>query len=202
MKQLATLVRPFPANLVHENPSGQGRGSYVSHDTVVQRLLQVLGPYDFRLVDTLRGDTKDGKFVGVVVGAVCELTVTIDGRRVSVQDVGDCENPANWPHDGARMKDAISDAIKRCAMRLGCGLHLWSQGDFYLYEALQRELKSDGASESGSPPETAPVDPVGEGIRGTAVSDPPLTGDDVGELEDDQVVPPPAGLRGRRGSAA
>jgi hypothetical protein len=34
------------------------------------------------------------------------------------------------------MKDAMSDAFKRCAMRCGLGLHLWSQGDYYLYDRL------------------------------------------------------------------
>lgn len=152
-KQLVQLARPFPSKLVHENPSGQGRGSYVAHDVIVQRLLQILGPFDFRVVDILRGDTKDGKFHNVIVGAVCELSCMIDGNRTTVQDVGDCENPANWPHDGARMKDAVSDAIKRCAMRLGCGLHLWAQDDFYLYGALTRDFPEAATAADENPQE-------------------------------------------------
>jgi hypothetical protein len=76
-----------------------------------------------------------------VVGAVCRLSVEIDGRMVRIEDVGDCESPHNWPHDGARMKDAMSDAIKRCAARLGIGLHLWSQDESYLYDQLLKETK-------------------------------------------------------------
>jgi hypothetical protein len=38
------------------------------------------------------------------------------------------------------MKDAMSDAYKRCAMRLGVGLHLWAQEHYYLGEKL---LKAD-----------------------------------------------------------
>lgn len=152
MNQLTQLARPFPSNLVHTNPSGGG--SYVAHDVVVQRLLQIVGPYSFRVVEVIRGHVpaiapnpngksnraKEGRpaLEGAVVGVVAELAVSIDGREVVVQDAGDCEDPHNWPHDGARMKDAVSDAIKRCAMRLGCGVHLWAQGDFYLYDALTR----------------------------------------------------------------
>jgi hypothetical protein len=34
---------------------------------------------------------------------------------------------------------ATSDAYKRCAMRLGLGLHLWSKDGYYLSEGLERE---------------------------------------------------------------
>lgn len=153
MKQLIQLARPFPPKLVHTNPSGGG--SYVAHDVVVQRLLQVVGPFDFRVAQVIRGyvpaiapnpsgsskRAKEGRpeLNDAVVGVIAELSVCIDGAYTTVQDAGDCEDPHNWPHDGARMKDACSDAIKRCAMRLGCGLHLWAQEDYYLHEALNRD---------------------------------------------------------------
>lgn len=76
------------------------------------------------------------------MGAVCRLTVVIDDQPVVIEDVGDCEQPHNWPHDGARLKDATSDAIKRCAARLGVGIALWAQDEAYLYE----QLKSKEAS--------------------------------------------------------
>lgn len=151
MTALVDRLKPFPPRLIHENPSGGG--SYVKHSVIVQRLLALFGSYDFEVVEILRGHVdavkpnpngksqkaKDGSpaLEGAVVGAVCRLTVTIDGERVRIEDVGDCESPHNWPHDGARMKDATSDAIKRCAARLGIGLHLWAQGESYLYEQLR-----------------------------------------------------------------
>ena len=137
MSDLARLAKPFARHLIHANPSGQGRGDYVAHSAITEKLLAVVGPFDFALVQILRGDYKDRP--NVVVGAVCRLTVEVDGRRVSVEEVGDCENPGNWPHDGARMKDAMSDAIKRCAMRLGVGLHLWSQDEFFLFDVLSKK---------------------------------------------------------------
>lgn len=151
MSQLAELAVPFPSALVHTNPSGGG--SYVAHPVVTQRLLLHLGGYDFELVQLIRGwvpgkaPNPDGKsqrardgvmeLADAVVGAVCRLTCEIDGRRCVIEEVGDCEDPHNWPHDGARLKDAMSDALKRCAMRLGLGLHLWAQQDYFLRSKLR-----------------------------------------------------------------
>lgn len=153
MASLADRLKPFPARLIHSNPSGGG--SYVKHSVVVQRLLDLFGSYDFELVEIVRGHVDeipakpDGKsakakagspaLTDAIVGAVCRLTVEIDGKRTVIEEVGDCEQPHNWPHDGARLKDAMSDAIKRCAARLGVGLHLWSQDESYLYAQLTKD---------------------------------------------------------------
>jgi hypothetical protein len=154
MEQLRALVRPFPSKYIKANPSGGG--TYVSHEDVTQRLLHALGPFSTEVDQIIRGDVagKPGDPAGrserakagtpdlhnVVVGVLLKLEVTIDGRLVTVTEVGDCEQPHNWPTDGARMKDAMSDAIKRCAMRLGCGIHLWAQDLFYLHDALAPEV--------------------------------------------------------------
>ena len=148
--QLARLVKPFPAAYIHTNPSGGG--SYVGHEVITQKLLAIAGPFSTSLVEVLRGDVaaippnpsgkstraKEGApaLSNVVVGVLLALTIEIDERTVTVTEVGDCEQPHNWPHDGARMKDAMSDAIKRCAMRLGVGIHLWAQQEFFLDRAL------------------------------------------------------------------
>lgn len=150
LKQITALCIPFPDRVIHKNPSGGG--TYVKHSTVQQRLMDVLGLVDLEVVEIIRGDVaatppnpkgtsdraKKGApaLPGVVVGVVLRMTASIDGERVSVTEAGDCESPHNWPHDGARLKDATSDAYKRCAMRLGVGLHLWSQDDFYIARKL------------------------------------------------------------------
>ena len=153
LRQITKLVHPFPDRVVHKNPSGGG--TYVKHSTVQQRIMDVLGLVDIELVQVIRG-TVAGKAPNpngssarakagtpalddAVCGVVLRLTATVDGQRVMVEEAGDCEEPHNWPHDGARMKDAMSDAYKRCAMRLGVGLHLWSQDDFYLAEKLMKQ---------------------------------------------------------------
>ena len=157
MSQLAELAKPFRPEDIRTNPSGGGE--YVKHSTAV-------GPFDYRIVEIIRGDVpgkapnpngkskraKDGTpaLVDAVVGCLAELTLTIDGRRVSVTEVGDCEEPHNWPHDGARLKDASSDALKRAAMRFSVGLHLWSQDSYRLHGALEkRESVPDSGDVDG-----------------------------------------------------
>ena len=128
-EQLAQLAKPFPQSLIQKNPTGFG--SYVKHSVVVEKLLAVCGPFNFRIVREIRdADT------GHICGVVAEPTVEIDGRTTTVQDAGDCERPENWPHDGARLKDACSDALKRTAARCGVGTHLWSADQFRLDRAL------------------------------------------------------------------
>jgi len=140
MSQLADLAVPFPDSLIDKKPGGAG-GDYVNHAMVTQRLLQVVGPYSFDVVKLITGDyTIKGQVetATVVQGALCRLTVTIDGREVSIVEVGDCENPGNWKTDGQRAKDAASDAFKRCAMRLGLGLHLWvGSRNYFLHSKLE-----------------------------------------------------------------
>lgn len=154
-EQLTRLAKPFPSRFVAKNPTGYG--SYVTHSVVNEKLLAVVGPFDFALVEIVRGDVAGAKtLTNVVVGAICRLTCYIDGRLVNVEEIGDVEHPGNWPHDGARLKDAFSDALKRCAMRLGVGLHLWSQEEFTLYDQLVKRQGPDAFLEEGEIPARPP----------------------------------------------
>ena len=146
---LVELARRFPDGLV-ERMDGN---DYVAHHVVNQRLLSIVGPFDFELVEVIRGDVaavppdpndrshpaKAGTpaLHNVVVGGIWRLTCWIDGRRVRIEEVGDVGDVQNWPHDGTRLKDAASDALKRCAMRLGLGLHLWAQEHYFLDRQLR-----------------------------------------------------------------
>jgi hypothetical protein len=129
MTQLRDLAKPFAPRLIKQPPKGKF-GTYVAHDVVNQKLLAVLGPFDFEVTELVLGAE------GRVEGCLARLTCEIDGRRTTVVEIGDCERPENWSTQGARMKDAASDAFKRCAMRVGCGLHLWGQADFFLFDVL------------------------------------------------------------------
>ncbi len=141
-RQLTMLLHPFPAKVIHDNPGGGGQ--YVKHSTVEQRIIDALGtPPDTSMVALIRGAApgKSGKpdLENVVCGVVLRMEAVIDGKPWFAEEVGDCELPSNWKHDGARAKDAFSDAYKRCAMRAGVALHLWSQDDFYLAEKLMKQ---------------------------------------------------------------
>ena len=138
MEQLYDLSRRFPDKFIHKNPSGFG--DYIQHSVIRQRLLSVLGAYSTDVVETIYDDN-------MITGVVLKLSCVIDGQEISVVEAGDVENPSNWKTNGARMKDAMSDAIKRCAMALGVGLHLWSQIDgedeYFLDKQLEKELNAE-----------------------------------------------------------
>ena len=88
----------------------------------------------------------------VITGVVLALTVEIDRQLVTVEEAGDVEQPFNWNTDGARLKDAISDAVKRCAMAFGVGLHLWAQfegkSEYFLDKQLEKGLEEDDTAVS------------------------------------------------------
>jgi hypothetical protein len=148
--QLARLAQRFPTDFVQQDPGGN---DYVSHENVTQFLLGIVGPFSFELREIIRGDVpgrppdpkgrstraKEGTpdLHQVIVGGVWTLTLTIDGRTVRLEEAGDVEDPHNWRHDGQRLKQAASDAIKRCAMRAGLGLELWAQDKYILDQRLR-----------------------------------------------------------------
>ena len=127
MRQLHELSKVFPEKFIHKNPTGFG--DYINHSVIRQRLLSVLGAYSQEVKHIIREKITDKQGVEreVITGVVLALTVEIDGNLVTIEEVGDVEQPFNWITDGARMKDAVSDAVKRCAMAFGVGLHLWGQ---------------------------------------------------------------------------
>lgn len=142
MTEQTRLAKPFRASLIKKNPTGYG--DYVPHSAYVERMLHH-GGYDFEIVEIIRGEFQDkSKQTAVgVVGCLARLTATVDGKVRTVVEVGDCELPSNWPHDGARLKDAASDAFKRCCMRgFGLGLHLYCGDSYALYDALAQRDKT------------------------------------------------------------
>lgn len=134
MSQLSELARKFPDSLVKEKP-GKFAASYVEHGVIVQRLLEVVGPFSYTV------DKPITNVDGLVSGCLATLTLRIDGELVSITEVGDVERVTE--NNASNLKSAASDALKRCAMRLGLGLHLWTGDAYYLDRSLSKE-KSDG----------------------------------------------------------
>lgn len=130
MSQLSELARKFPEAYVKTKP-GKFAAAYVEHGVIVQRLLEVVGPFTFTVDKPVTNPD------GVVVGCIGTLTVEIDGRTVSITEVGDVEHPS--PNNASNLKSASSDLIKRAAMRLGLGLHLWTGEAYYLDRSLGKE---------------------------------------------------------------
>lgn len=141
-EQLTQLARPFPAKYVKKPAPGK-YGTYVDHEIVTQALLFIVGPFSFQVQQVFYNPD------GILDGCTAALTCTIDGREVTITEAGDCENPTNSKTQGDRLKKAASDALKRCAMRLGLGIHLWagSEGDFFLFDSLVKSSTADSSRE-------------------------------------------------------
>jgi len=132
MSDLLRLSKPFPSQFIESKP-GAYSADYVKHSTVNEFLLGIVGPFDWQLVQVLHEPD------GMVSGAVFRMTLEIDGRSVRIEEVGSIQQAGN-KNNGDRMKDAASDALKRCAMRAGLGLHLWSQKKYILHSTLESKI--------------------------------------------------------------
>jgi hypothetical protein len=176
--QLKQLAQPFDKRFIKEPPQGK-HGQYVSHSTINERLLEVVGPFKFELVQIVRGHAPEIKSArktwpareDAIVGVVARLTIRVDGLEYHVEEVGTEDSPA-MHNDAESLKNSMSDALKRCAMRFGVGLHLWSQADYYLDVALGAPERPQDAPQPPAPtpaPEREPEAPQG------AVTGPQLT---------------------------
>jgi hypothetical protein len=124
------LRKPFPPELIGKLPGSAKRPAldYVGHAAVTDRLLQCAPGWEFKVLDL----TPD-EHASWVLGRL-----TIDG--VSRDEYGEGDDP----------KKAISDALKRCAMRFGVALDLWSKEDLMSSSPSIRTSAARGTS-SGDP---------------------------------------------------
>lgn len=135
LKNLRDLAKPFTSLIKSGSDAGKF-GDYVEHSAVNQRLLAHLGPFDQRVQEIVYDTHPD--LGQVCTGVILELGLSIDGKKVFIQEVGDVEHPFRKGRtNGDRLKMAISDALKRCAMRVGLGLHLYAQDDYFLDKLLE-----------------------------------------------------------------
>lgn len=151
MSQLRKLAEPIPAKFITTNDKGMDAADH----TVITQLLHLHVPgWSFEVAEVLRSEvpsktTRSGnEHAGgtFVSGCVGRLTVTLDGERVVVEEAGGVENAQMKDGDGERLKHATSDALKRCAMRLGLGLHIWAQGSYFLDRSLDKRDENGGGS--------------------------------------------------------
>jgi hypothetical protein len=131
--QLYELARPFPESMIATKP-GKFAADFVSHGTVTARLLEVLGPFDWSIAKIITNAD------GIAVGCIGRLEVTVDGRPVVIEEIGDVEHPS--PNSASNLKNASSDALKRAAMRVGLGLHLWAGEGYWLHRSLEKRLSA------------------------------------------------------------
>jgi len=147
--QLYELARPFPKAMIESKPGGKFAADYVSHGVITARLLEVLGPFDWSIAKIITNAD------GIAVGCVGRLEVVVDGRPVVIEEVGDVEHPG--PSSASNLKNASSDALKRAAMRLGLGLHLWVGESYWLHRSLEKRLSAPESAEGSSEGKETPA---------------------------------------------
>lgn len=111
--QQRQLLEPFPPTLIKRLPGRGGQADYVSWTDKMQRLIEVVGSFDWIVVSvTHSGDEAEP------VAVHGRLKVELDGQ-VQVRDgIG----------NGQDAKKAETDAFSRACAKYGIGLHLWCQG--------------------------------------------------------------------------
>lgn len=118
------LSKPFDPRVIQSKPGGNRRPDvrYVSHGSVTKRLNQVCPGWTSRVVEIhAYYEAQSGK--KVCAGVQLELTIPGVGSR---QEFGTANQPRSFGDD---VKNAMSDALKRCAMRFGVALDLWEEMD-------------------------------------------------------------------------
>ena len=145
------LTANFPKSVVKKAPQGK-YGDYVPHHIYTKRLVDVVGgKYNFTY-DIIRD--KDN----AVVGAKCTLEIDDLG---TVQEVGDVDRHALARNltESEILKLAVSDGIKRCCMRFGIGLELWTgdttEEEHYagvVEQVVEQPKKKQVAQEIGKSP--------------------------------------------------
>lgn len=154
--KMRLLARPFPQEFIEE----VNKHDTVPHHVILQRLILIFGTTP--KIEILRETYDEGQVLSGVL-----MRLTVPGHE-PVEEWGAGGNPQSKTN-GDRAKDACSDALKRCAMRLGCGLHLWAQGSYFLYDKLKSEqdtsVPSDNtpAQSAGSGPSAGKPEPQSAG---------------------------------------
>lgn len=132
-KDILRLARKFPSQLIRTIKKGSHNEDYINHAVIAQRLLQVVGAYgwDWEVV------YEEGK----VVCVHGRLTADVDGKSVTVSGAG--TETFQGDTTGEKIKKMESDAFKRAAAKLGVGLHLWAQDQYFLDKQLAKDLNLD-----------------------------------------------------------
>jgi len=130
---LLKLAKKFPDKFIEKKKMGSREEDYINHAVIAQRLLSVVGAYNWDF-DVITDDNK-------VVAVKGTLTVDVDGKTVSVAGAGTPQNTSE--PIGEQIKKMESDAFKRAASKLALGLQLWAQDNYFLDVQLSKEYNID-----------------------------------------------------------
>jgi hypothetical protein len=132
-KTLQALSAPFDPFAIHWKAQAVSGNralavAYLDARAVMDRL------------DSVCGLDWSDKYEVLADGSVlCRLEIVVDGRTVQRSDVG---SPSEQPDSGDRMKAAVSDALKRAAIKFGIGRYLYRLPKQWVdYDPQKKQLK-------------------------------------------------------------
>jgi hypothetical protein len=137
-ERLRLLAVPFPAEAVGwkaQTVKGERAlaVAYIDARDVMDRLDAAVGPAGWQDVYVFHPD-----------GTVrCRLSLRLDGEWITKEDVG---GPSEQPDEGDKVKAAVSDALKRAAVKWGIGRYL------YRLEAVWCDYDPQRKQLRGTPP--------------------------------------------------
>lgn len=189
------LREPFPAKEISKLPGTAKRPAldYVSHAAVTNRLNQAAPDWTYEVERVeVRGniarDNDGSHFVTDPAGLPHVVavfgTMTIGG--VTRQEVGEVDSFSTY---GLELKNAISDFIRRAAMRFGVALDLWA-----------KEELSSGPGASSSDTTATPLGGSELAGAGEPKESPLPTSASVPSVEEPEITGRAAGDRGDTGS--
>jgi len=113
----AVLAAPFdPTEVKFKPQSISGNRAlavpYIDARLVAERLDLAVGLANWQDAYDFRGDGS----------VICRLSVRLEGEWITKEDVG---APSEQPDEGDRQKGAVSDALKRAAVKYGIGRYLY-----------------------------------------------------------------------------
>ena len=132
----AIITQELPAGYVSER-SGRGgkKFKYIKHGRVVQILNDAFGfQWSFEALPSTLRELKDGGY-----GIFGRLSVPIRGEIVTKIEFG-TKDFMKGMNDGDLIKSAVSDALRRCAMRLGLALSLYLQDEVLTSAQVMTQL--------------------------------------------------------------
>ena len=134
------LSKPWAKAVIKKLNVGYKKGGidYVEHTQVTQRLIAIIPDLQMTTGKFIYDDYEDdqGRTKKILTGIEYIIEGTIDGQYVKRAEVGMCDKPFEYApkedgsktrvlNNGERAKECLSDAVKRCAMRLGVGIELY-----------------------------------------------------------------------------
>ena len=127
------LSKPWNKSFVKQLKMSYGNIDYVEHTQVTQKMIALIPDLKMELGSVFYDKVEDENGIRRKFLTGCEYTIsgTIDGEFRTVTEAGMCDKPffaegrMKVANNGERLKECISDAVKRCGMRLGIGIELY-----------------------------------------------------------------------------